>query len=253
MWLWLWLLFGAVAAWLVVRVLRAAGGRGAGTGTGDQRTDRGREDDGPGNPAVLGPDQTAINPPESYVIHHEGKGHGMDIATRALRELTRDIRRDVPGHTPVRAPVPGRALIIEEDLIGTAQREGGPDLAEGAGDRADSTAAAPPPGTGPGGTANGMLEDGTAGRRLATSTSHTEAAAGLAYPYRPAPFVGENKRETSRRLAAGNLEQAQEEIRGRVLDMARRLRRVPQPSHPRHEEQDPARGGSAENPPPGPD
>lgn len=174
----------------------------------------GREDDGPDRPAVLGPDQTNVNPPESYVIHHEGKGQGMDIANRWLREHTRHLTADAPGHTPVPAEgrIPGRTPLVTEHRAGESD--------------APAVAAADPA------FARG---DGAAGKRVATADTHMEAAAELAFPYRPAPFVGERRRQF--RMARN----ARAELRGRVLDIAARLQRGPLPSQPGRGHQDPGR------------
>lgn len=62
--------------------------------------------------AKLGPDGTNVREPETFVVHHEGKGQGIDIANTALKERTEDLKRDLPGDThKIKAPVPGRDTI----------------------------------------------------------------------------------------------------------------------------------------------
>lgn len=62
--------------------------------------------------AKLGPDGTNVRDPETFVVHHEGKGQGLDIANTALKERTEDLRRDLPGDGhKVKAPVPGRDMV----------------------------------------------------------------------------------------------------------------------------------------------
>lgn len=229
MWTWFLVLAGILVLFYGLRVFRG-GTAGPATGSGDQRTAAGQEDDGPGNPAVLGPDQTAVNPPESYVIHHEGKGQGMDIANKALKELTRHLTPDAPGPAGVRAKVPGRAAVVEEDLTGTAARESGEPQRDG---------------QGPGGAnRDGILDDGTAGRRISPAATHMEAAAELAYPYRPAPFVGQNKLELADEIQHGTREGARAEIQGRVIQIADEMKRGPTGSRPDQGDRDPAHGGA---------
>jgi hypothetical protein len=59
--------------------------------------------------AKIGPDGTNIREPETFVVHHEGKGQGIDISNKALKERTEHLSADLPGSTHmVKAPVPGR-------------------------------------------------------------------------------------------------------------------------------------------------
>jgi hypothetical protein len=59
--------------------------------------------------AKIGPDGTNVREPESFVVHHEGKGQGIDISNKALKERTEHLSADLPGSTHmVKAPVPGR-------------------------------------------------------------------------------------------------------------------------------------------------
>jgi hypothetical protein len=70
----------------------------------------------PGPKARLGPDGTNVRNPETFVVHHEGKGQGMDIANTALKERTEDVRRDLPGDAhKVKTPVPGRKMVHMTD------------------------------------------------------------------------------------------------------------------------------------------
>lgn len=213
--MWLWgLLFVLAALVILFRMWGAAGRRRVPAGRGDQRLAPGREDDGPGHPAVIGPDQTNVNPPESYVIHHEGKGQGMDIANRALKERTEKLTADAPGAAGVPAKIPGRAPVFEEEIVAGAT-----------GDAADG--------------ARGPL-------RTAAADTHMEAAAELAYPYKAAPFTGTNKD----RVRYGD--SPREELRNRVIDIAAKLRTGPAPSHPGRGGEDPGRhpeqDGEADDP-----
>lgn len=62
--------------------------------------------------AKLGPDSTNVREPETFVVHHEGKAQGIDIANTALKERTENVRRDLPGDGhEVKAKIPGRDLI----------------------------------------------------------------------------------------------------------------------------------------------
>jgi hypothetical protein len=66
--------------------------------------------------AKLGPDGTNVREPETFVVHHEGKGQGIDIANTALKERTEVVRRDLPGGAhKVEAPVPGRDMVRMSD------------------------------------------------------------------------------------------------------------------------------------------
>lgn len=65
----------------------------------------------PGPRAKIGPDGTNVRNPETFVVHHEGKGQGIDIANTALKERTEDLSRDLPGDAhKVKAAIPGRDL-----------------------------------------------------------------------------------------------------------------------------------------------
>jgi hypothetical protein len=62
--------------------------------------------------AKIGPDGTNVRDPESFVVHHEGKGQGLDIANTALKKRTEELRRDLPGDADkIKAPVPGRDMV----------------------------------------------------------------------------------------------------------------------------------------------
>ncbi len=66
----------------------------------------------PGPRAKLGPDGTNVREPETFVVHHEGKAQGLDIANTALKERTEDLRKDLPGDThKIQTPIPGRDMI----------------------------------------------------------------------------------------------------------------------------------------------
>lgn len=70
----------------------------------------------PGPRAKLGPDGTNVRSPESFVVHHEGKGQGLDIANTALKERTEELSQDLPGESrTVKAPVPGRDMVKMAD------------------------------------------------------------------------------------------------------------------------------------------
>lgn len=216
--MWFWGLLFVVAALAILARMRAAGGRRryVEVGRGDHRVEPGREDDGPGQQAVIGPDGTNVNPPESYVIHHEGKGQGMDIAGAALKERTHMLTPDAPGDAGVKANIPGRAPVYEEEVVTGATGDAG---------------------------------DGARGpQRIAAADTRMEAAAELAFPYRAAPYVGPHKE----RVQHG--ETPREELRSRVVDIAARLRTGPAPSHPGQGEADPGRhpepDGDTEDPEP---
>lgn len=74
------------------------------------RTDRNKKGRGE---AKIGPDGTNVNPPETFVVHHEGKGQGLDVANTALKERTEQPQRDLPGreHEVRNAPIPGRQAV----------------------------------------------------------------------------------------------------------------------------------------------
>ncbi len=62
--------------------------------------------------AKIGPDGTNVREPESFVVHHEGKGQSLDIANTALKERTEKLRRDLPGDAhKIKTPVPGREMV----------------------------------------------------------------------------------------------------------------------------------------------
>jgi len=66
----------------------------------------------PGRRAQVGPDGTNVREPETFVVHHEGKGQGLDISNTALKARTEDARRDLPGDAhKVKTPVPGRDAV----------------------------------------------------------------------------------------------------------------------------------------------
>lgn len=87
----------------------------------------------PGPRAKLGPDGTNVREPETFVVHHEGKGQGLDIANTALKERTEDVRRDLPGDAhKVKAPVPGRDMVRMSDPPSDQSRYGDQKVAPGA-------------------------------------------------------------------------------------------------------------------------
>lgn len=118
--MWFWgLLFVLAAAAILFRVL----------GWARRGQNPGRADDGPGRQAVLGPDGTNRRPPESYVIHHEGKGEGMDAANAARLEAAEELapRRaaeltDPDGWAPLRetGALPARYDVDEVVALPTA-------------------------------------------------------------------------------------------------------------------------------------
>ncbi len=66
----------------------------------------------PGPRAKVGPDGTNVRNPETFVVHHEGKGQGLDIANTALKERTEELSRDLPGDAhKIKAPAPGRDMV----------------------------------------------------------------------------------------------------------------------------------------------
>ncbi len=201
--MWFWgLLFFLAALAILYRMFTGPGRRRpAPLGKGDLLVKPTRADDGPGHQAVLGPDQTNVNPPESYVIHHEGKGQGMDVAGAALQERTQRVTADAPGDAGVPANIPGRTPVYEEEIVAGAT-----------GDTGDG--------------ARGPLRPSAAG-------THMEAAAELAYPFRTAPYVGTHKEQ------AGAGQTPREQLRHRVIDLAARMRTGPTPSHPGQGNQDP--------------
>jgi len=87
----------------------------------------------PGPRAKLGPDGTNVRNPETFVVHHEGKGQGLDIANTALKERTEDLSRDLPGDThKLKAPVPGRDLVAMDAPPSDLSRYGDQKVAPGA-------------------------------------------------------------------------------------------------------------------------
>lgn len=86
-----------------------------------------------GPKARLGPDGTNVREPETFVVHHEGKGQGLDIANTALKERTEDLSRDLPGDThEIHAPVPGRDTIRMSSPPSDVSRYGDLKVAPGA-------------------------------------------------------------------------------------------------------------------------
>ncbi|HYF93556.1 MAG TPA: DUF4912 domain-containing protein [Symbiobacteriaceae bacterium] len=87
-----------------------------------------------GNPkAKLGPDGTNVREPETFVVHHEGKGQGLDIANTALKERTEHLSSDLPGDAhSVHAPVPGRDIIQMSSPPSDVSRYGDVKVAPGA-------------------------------------------------------------------------------------------------------------------------
>lgn len=87
----------------------------------------------PAQRARFGPDGTNVREPETFVVHHEGKAQGLDIANTALKERTEHLRRDLPGEaTKIKAPVPGRTLVAMEHPPSDESRYGGEKVAPGA-------------------------------------------------------------------------------------------------------------------------
>lgn len=83
--------------------------------------------------AKLGPDGTNVREPESFVVHHEGKGQGLDIANTALKERTEHLSRDLPGDThSIKVPVPGRDMVRLNDPPSDVSKYGDVKVAPGA-------------------------------------------------------------------------------------------------------------------------
>jgi hypothetical protein len=83
--------------------------------------------------AKIGPDGTNVREPETFVVHHEGKGQGMDIANTALKERTEHLSQDLPGDThKVKAPIPGRDATRMEAPPSDVSKYGDQKVAPGA-------------------------------------------------------------------------------------------------------------------------
>ncbi|HWI61602.1 MAG TPA: DUF4912 domain-containing protein [Symbiobacteriaceae bacterium] len=86
-----------------------------------------------GPKAKLGPDGTNVREPETFVVHHEGKGQGLDIANTALKERTEELSRDLPGDThQIHTPIPGRDMIRLSSPPSDVSRYGDLKVAPGA-------------------------------------------------------------------------------------------------------------------------
>lgn len=88
----------------------------------------------PGPRAKIGPDGTNVREPETFVVHHEGKGQGLDIANTALKERTEELRRDLPGDAKKikDPPIPGRDLLAMDKPPSDVSRYGDEKVAPGA-------------------------------------------------------------------------------------------------------------------------
>ncbi len=83
--------------------------------------------------AKLGPDGTNVREPETFVVHHEGKGQGLDIANTALKERTESLRRDLPGDAhKLKTPVPGRDMVRMDAPPSDVSKYGDEKVAPGA-------------------------------------------------------------------------------------------------------------------------
>jgi len=87
----------------------------------------------PGPRAKIGPDGTNVREPETFVVHHEGKGQGIDISNTALKERTAELRRDLPGDAhKIKAPIPGRSMTQMESPPSDTSNYGDVKVAPGA-------------------------------------------------------------------------------------------------------------------------
>ncbi|MFZ5813967.1 MAG: DUF4912 domain-containing protein [Bacillota bacterium] len=87
----------------------------------------------PGPRAKIGPDGTNVRNPETFVVHHEGKGQGLDIANTALKERTEHLSPDLPGSADqVKAPVPGRDMTRMTEPPSDVSKYGAEKVAPGA-------------------------------------------------------------------------------------------------------------------------
>jgi len=87
----------------------------------------------PGPRAKIGPDGTNVREPETFVVHHEGKGQGIDISNTALKERTEEFKRDLPGDThKIKAPIPGRSMTQMEAPPSDISKYGDVKVAPGA-------------------------------------------------------------------------------------------------------------------------
>jgi len=87
----------------------------------------------PGPRAKIGPDGTNVRDPETFVVHHEGKGQGIDISNTALKERTEEFSRDLPGDAhKIKAPIPGRSMTQMEAPPSDISKYGDVKVAPGA-------------------------------------------------------------------------------------------------------------------------
>lgn len=87
----------------------------------------------PGKRARLGPDGTNVREPETFVVHHEGKGQGLDIANTALKARTEELRSELPGDADkIKTPVPGRDMVRMDAPPSDRSRFGDEKVAPGA-------------------------------------------------------------------------------------------------------------------------
>lgn len=87
----------------------------------------------PGPRAKIGPDGTNVREPETFVVHHEGKGQGIDISNTALKERTEEFRRDLPGDAhKIKTPIPGRSMTQMESPPSDVSKYGDVKVAPGA-------------------------------------------------------------------------------------------------------------------------
>lgn len=149
--------------------------------------------------AKIGPDGTNVRSPESFVVHHEGKGQGLDIANTALKERTENPSRELPGNQDrIQAPVPGRDLVTMDTPPSDVSKYGDQKVAPGAvpGD-AEKVAGGPVPRGGGGETKSKVLTEGPVGSRPGTPEEPGS-------PYAKGRRVTDNHRdiETSAELLA---------------------------------------------------
>jgi hypothetical protein len=101
----------------------------------------------PHPPAKLGPDGTNVREPETFVVHHEGKGQGIDIANTALKQRTEHPRKDLPGEAgKIKAPIPGRDLVQMEAPPSDISKYGSEKVAPGTVSGSEKVAHGPAPG-----------------------------------------------------------------------------------------------------------
>ncbi|HEY3364564.1 MAG TPA: DUF4912 domain-containing protein [Symbiobacteriaceae bacterium] len=120
--------------------------------------------------AKLGPDGTNVREPETFVVHHEGKGQGLDIANTALKERTEHLSRELPGGADkVKAPIPGRDLVRMGAPPSDISQYGSEKVAPGAvPGQPEKVASGPIPGGSGGESKEKVLMEGPKGSRPGT-------------------------------------------------------------------------------------